>query len=211
MRKFTYLLALLLILLLAACSSKEEATSNEKKPATEKEKEEQTEQAVEVDKNLLSVEVTIPMSYFEGEDINTVIAEVEKEGVEVTKNGEESVTYRMSKSQHKAMMEDMEKEVLSTIEDIKTSGEYPSIMDVTHNKDFSEFTLVVDKAAYQNSYDGFAVLALGLSGSFYQLYNGANTADLKVTISAKDHTTGEVFDEIVFPDALNEWEEENVE
>lgn len=32
----------------------------------------------------------------------------------------------------------------------------------------------VDKEAFENSFDGFAAFGLGLSGLFYQLFNGAN-------------------------------------
>jgi hypothetical protein len=41
----------------------------------------------------------------------------------------------------------------------------------------------------------------------YQLFNGGNPEDYKVTISAKDEVTQEVFGEFIYPDALEELEE----
>lgn len=78
MRRFTRILFALLITLLASCSTGEEknnTSDGEKSPKQEK------EQTVGVDKGLLNVEITLPASMFEGEDIDTVIADAKKEGV----------------------------------------------------------------------------------------------------------------------------------
>lgn len=63
-----------------------------------------------------------------------------------------------------------------------------------------------ERLNYENSFDGFAVLGLGFSGMYYQLFNGIDSDHLKVTIFVKDGATGEVFDEIVYPDALEDKE-----
>ena len=68
--------------------------------------------------------------------------------------------------------------------------------------------MIVDKAAFENSFDGSTVLGIGLQGSMYQLFNGANPDDYKVTISTKDEATQEVFGEVIYPDALEELKEE---
>jgi hypothetical protein len=212
MRNFTYILFILLMTFLTACSSNEQENnaSDGEKSAEQKEaqtKEETKEEKVEVDKGLLNVEITLPASMFEGQDIDTIIASAKGEGVaEVTKNEDGSLTYKMSKSKHKEMMKEFETSILETIEEMKTSGDYVSIKDITHNDSFSEFTMVVDKEEYENSMDGFAALGLGMSGMMYQLYNGVDTNNSKVTISMKDQATEEVFDEIVYPDALEETE-----
>ena len=108
-------------------------------------------------------------------------------------------------------MKEMGTTIDESLEEMKSSGNYPSIKDITHNNDFTEFTLIVDKAAFENSFDGFVVLGLGLQGSMYQIFNGANADDYKVTISAKDEATQEVFSEVIYPDALEDLEEEQPE
>ena len=64
-----------------------------------------------MDKGLLNVEVTLPASMFEGEDMDSSIAEAEKEGIKVTRNDDGSATYKMSKGKHKEMMKEMEAEL----------------------------------------------------------------------------------------------------
>ena len=61
------------------------------------------------------------------------------------------------------MMAEMETTMTEAIEDMKTSGDFVSIKDITYNKLFSEFTLLVDKESFENSFDGFAVLGLGFT------------------------------------------------
>ncbi|MDM5205936.1 MULTISPECIES: hypothetical protein [Cytobacillus] len=199
MKKLSCLLVLVVIFLVA-CSN--ESAEGEK---STDQKQEEKEGAVNVDKGLLNVELTLPASFFEGEDIDTVIAEAKKEGVsEVTKNEDGSLTYKMPKSEHKKMMTEMGTSITDSIEEMKSSEDYVSIKDVTHNKSFTEFTLLVDKESYENSMDGFAIFGLGLQGSMYQMFNGANPEDYKVTVSVKDKATEEVFDEVIYPDALEE-------
>ncbi|ESU31939.1 hypothetical protein G3A_14080 [Bacillus sp. 17376] len=208
MKKLIIVLLLTLSALLAACSSEgevsEQGTKKEQNGKEEKAKSED-EGSVEVDKGLFNVEVTLPASMFEGEDIDSAIEEAKAEGVkEVIKNDDGSITYKMSKSEHKKMMKELETGIQESLEEMKTSGDFASIKDVTHNKNYSEFTLEVDKATYENSMDGFAVFGLGISGVYYQLFNGAKEDDYKVTINVKDQATGEDFDQIVFPDDMEE-------
>ncbi|WHY59892.1 hypothetical protein [Cytobacillus firmus] len=108
------------------------------------------------------------------------------------------------------MMKEMETELQKTIADTKNGGDYPSVKDVTNNKDFSEFTLEVDREAFENSFDGFAAFGLGLSGMFYQLFNGVDPEDYEVKILVKDTATGEVFNEVIYPDALEEAGDESL-
>ncbi|MEH7384236.1 hypothetical protein V7147_02305 [Bacillus sp. JJ1521] len=200
MQKSAFMLFALFVLFLTACSgNKEENNTNKNNEPPEQAKDEK----IGVDKGLLNVEITLPASMFEGEDIDQLIADAKAEGVkEVIQNEDGSLTYKMSKAEHKKMMDEMKTSILETIEDMKTSEDYVSIKDVTYNKGFTEFTLVVDKAAYENSLDGFAVFGLGISEAYYQLFNGVNEDDYKVTISVKDQATGEVFGKTVYPDDL---------
>lgn len=165
------------------------------------------EQAIEVDKDLLSVEVTLPAVMFEEENVDDVISEAKADGVkEVTKNDDGSVTYKMSKSVHGEMMKEAEKAIKEYIEELKTSEDFTSIQDVIVDKSYSEFTMVVDQEAFENSLDGFAAFGLGLHGMYYQLFDGVGPDDYEVTIILENTDTGEVFDTIVYPNALEEME-----
>jgi hypothetical protein len=195
MRRFTYIFFALMLVFLSACANKEES----------KESEQNKEQTVDVNKGIFNVEITLPASMFEGQDINKVIADVEKEGIKVTKNEDGSLTYKMSKAKHKEMMKEMKANIIDVVNETKQNKEdYKSIKDITYNGSFTEFTMVVDKAAYENSMDGFAAFGLGMAGMMYQLYNGVKSEDTRVTIFLKDQTTQKQFDQIVYPDDFND-------
>lgn len=206
--KKAFILPLLLLLgiLLSACNDDSEKDNGEKKDVTENATEKTSkEEALKVDKGLLNVEVTIPASFFEGQDIETVISEAEKDGIkEVIKNDDGSLTYKMSKSEHKKLMKELEAGMLETVEEIKTSGDFSSIKDVTYNDSFSEFTIKVNKEEFENSLDTMASLGLALTGMYYQLFNGIDPEQYKVTVIFKNEANDEVINTVVYPDDLNE-------
>ncbi|PFG03344.1 membrane lipoprotein lipid attachment site-containing protein [Bacillus sp. es.034] len=193
---------LLALTLLSACSSEDTNQKESNKDSGKK------EESVEVDKKLFNVEITLPASMFEDKNLETIQADAKENGIkEVTKNEDGSITYKMSKSVHKELMKDIATSIEESVEEMKTSEDYVSIKDITHNDSFSIFTVVVDQAAYENSMDGFATLTLGMSGMMYQLYDGVSEDDYSVKIKMEDKTSGKTFDEVVYPDALEETEE----
>jgi hypothetical protein len=193
---------LLALTLLSACSSEDTNQKESDKDSGKK------EESVEVDKKLFNVEITLPASMFEDKNFETIQADAKENGIkEVTKNEDGSITYKMSKSVHKELLKDIATSIEESVEEMKTSEDYVSIKDITHNDSFSTFTVVVDQAAYENSMDGFATLTLGMSGMMYQLYNGVSEDDYSVKINLEDKTSGKTFDEVVYPDALEETEE----
>ncbi|ATP42442.1 hypothetical protein CSE16_11925 [Solibacillus sp. R5-41] len=151
------------------------------------------------------VEITLPASMFKDQDADTIISEAKKDGVEdVVSNSDGSFTYKMSKAKHKEMLEEMKTSILGTIEETKTSEEFASIEEITSNKDFTEFTMVVEKGKFESSFDGFAAMGLGISGIYYQTFNGVKEDKVKATIIVKDKESGETIDTIVYPDDLNQ-------
>lgn len=190
------------LLLLSACGNGEASKDEEDVSSTNKIEENET---VEVDKGILNVEITLPASFFEGEDLDQVMADAKADGVsEVIANEDGSLTYKMSKSKHKKMMAELKTSLAEGIEEIKNDEEFVSIKDITHNNTFSEFTLLVDQEMYENSFDGFITIGFAMSGMYYQLFSGIDSDDYKVTVVIQDETSGEVFDTIVYPDAFEE-------
>ncbi|WP_210468173.1 hypothetical protein [Sporosarcina sp. 6E9] len=194
MEKIGILVSALMLLFLVACSS----DSSESAKADTGEK-------VAVDKGIVNVEVTLPASFFEGEDIEEAIENAKDEGVsEVTKNSDGSLTYKMSKSKHKEMMAEIADNLISYADELKTDEDFQSIQDIKYNKSFSKFTLIVDKEAFENGFDGLAAFGLAMSGMYYQVFDGAAPDKVKVEIDYKDHMTDEVFERVVYPDAFEE-------
>ncbi|VEF46208.1 Uncharacterised protein [Bacillus freudenreichii] len=206
MKKFIILTILSLLLAITTACGKEAKGDND----TKKEKAaEQEEQGVNVDKGLMNVEVTLPKDFFEDENVDEMIAQAKENGVkEATKNEDGSITYKMSRADYKEMMKEVDKSALEYIDELKNGEDFPSIKDVSHNKKFSEYTLVVDQEAFENSFDGFAALGLGMTGLYHQVFAGTPAEKTKVTISVENADTGEIFDTIVYPDDLEEENEE---
>lgn len=203
---------ILAAILLTACGNNEEADkpTNQNESAagetnSENENEKDNDEAIEVEKNLLSVEYTFPAYMIESDSIDQIILEAKADGVdEVIQNSDGSLTFKMLKSKHIEMMKDLEDGLKSSIDEMIYGEDIPSVQDITYNKTFSEFTLTVDRNTYENSFDGLAAISLGMSGMFYQIFDGVNPDNSKVTIHAKDVATGEVFSTNVFPDDLGE-------
>ena len=196
------LLFLVPMFILSACGNDEK--SNEKEEVSKKDGE---NQSIEVDKGLLNVEVTLPASFIDTEEENheQMIADAKADGVkDVVVNDDDSFTYKMSKAKHKEMLAEMKKGLLETIDEIKNSEDYVSIKDVKHNKSFTEFTLMVDQEMFENSFDSFATMGIGMSAMFYQLFTGASVDDYKVSIDIINEESGAVIDTVVYPDAFEE-------
>ncbi|RLJ86617.1 hypothetical protein [Planococcus citreus] len=206
-------------LALAACSSDSEPetepveeTGGAADTMTETQDTEEAESGeegggVSVDEGLFDVEVTIPSSFFEGEDPEQVAANVDN-AEEATVNDDGSITYKMSKAQHEEMMEEVATSVEEATTTITESGDYPSIQAIESSDNYDHFTVQVDCEAYENSFDGFATMTLGVVGSLYQLFNGEDPDSYEVIIEMEDVETGEVFNTITYPEALEEMGEE---
>jgi len=208
MKKMLVVLFLSVLFILQACSTSDDTAKEVVKDEEEDTKTEETGGALEVDKGLLNVEVTIPSTFMEGEDIDQVVADAKESGIKnVTKNEDGSVTYKVSKAQHKEMMKEMETNVATYIDELVSGEDFASIKDIEHNGSFSEFTVVVDKEAFEGSFDGFATLGLAMSGMYYQAFNGTNAEKLKVTVNTKDVDTGEIIGSAIYPDVLDEMED----
>lgn len=195
---------MLCILFIVGCQQKgQPATSTSQVVGADSNKQNES-QKIQVDKGLIDVEVTLPASLFNNQDLDQVIEKAKADGVkDAKKNPDGSITYKMPKSVHTEMMKKMEKTILDSIADLKSGKDFKSIKDVAHNKSFSEFTLTVDRNAYEKSLDGFATLGLGFSAMYYQLMDGVSNDKLKTVIQIKDEQTNNVFKSIVYPEDLD--------
>lgn len=211
MRRLGYIVIILLLTLVffispACAETKSEAepiVEEKPNPIDEKEIVNDEEQGLEVDKGILSVEITVPASMFEGEE-NEIINETEEDGIEITLNDDGSVTYRMSKLKYNALMGELDASMIESIEEIENDDNFESIKKISYNNKFSKFTVEVDREIFENSFDGFVALGIGIISMYYQVFSGVNPEDYKTTIIFKDIDTGEELNSVVFPDDFEE-------
>ena len=156
---------------------------------------------ISVDKNLFSVDVTIPASFYEDQKLSQaeLDADAAKKGYGKAKlNSDGSVSFRMSKAQHKAALADMKKSVDDYIQE--SVNESPKIFKkISYNSNMTEFNISVDKANYENDLGaGFIGLGIAFQASFYQMFNGTQTP--KTELKIIDASTGKVFDTQQWPE-----------
>ena len=165
---------------------------------------------VNVDKGLLNVEITVPRNILEEETDEQIKLEAEKMGVkDVVINDNGSVTYKMSKKEHKKLMEQISASIDESLEEVKNGEESPSIHDVKANDTYTEFDITVDRDAYENSFDGFMVFTFALLGEYYNSFNGVKSSDIKITINMIDEATNEIFESNVYPDDFEDNEKQS--
>lgn len=164
-----------------------------------------SESGINVDKGLLDVKITLPKSFVDDSETAELTDEQKSQGFKsIKKNEDGSVTYTISKSAHKSLMEEMKKTTSDELKKMATDGTYSSIKEVTFNDNFSKITLLVDEEKFNNSFDGLATLAVGMSGMMYQIFDGTEASKISVTVELKNNITQEVFSTVKYPDAMNE-------
>lgn len=148
-----------------------------------------------VDNNLLTVDITIPADFYSAENPATdVLSEKDKANgfISAKINADGSVTYKIKKSDWKVLVEQMKAEIVKSLNDIVTSGDYPSVKKVTYKNDFSEITLFVDKNLYNNNLDSFALLQVTFTVAFYRVYNQSSP---EFSIIVRDIASNEIINQ----------------
>ncbi|MCK5129449.1 MAG: hypothetical protein KAQ68_06340 [Clostridiales bacterium] len=210
MRKILIILVVM-SLLFTACTKKDAETpkAEESSAITDSTIKIDENATVSTEKGLLSVKITIPATLFMGADVDTVIEDLQYDDIDVTKNDDGSLTYKMSKATHKKMLDNFVVEFDRTIAEMvdEENEDYASIIDIKHNKTYSEITMLVEKEAYEEGFDALGSFSLGLMGMYYQAYNGDSDDSIICTVFVKDNETGELISTSEFPEAFNEFME----
>ena len=160
-----------------------------------------SDEGISVDKNVFSVDVTVPASFYEDQKLTQeeLNADAAKKGYGRAKlNADGSVTFRMSKSQHQKALADMKKSVDDYIQE--TVNDSPKIFrKVTYNQNMTEFDISVNRAAFEDDLAaGMIGFGIGILSAFYQMFNGIKK--YKTTINILDVATGKVFDTQTWPE-----------
>ena len=120
---------------------------------------------------LFNVALTIPAEYVEG----TTQKELNKQAKEgtfksATLNKDGSVTYVMSKSQHKEMLNTLKNSIADELNKIPNSTDYPNVTKVEANDDYTKFT--VTTASTELSFEEqFLSVQLYIYGGMYNAFN----------------------------------------
>jgi len=149
---------------------------------------------IDVDKGIFNVTLTIPAEIV-GSDITQQKCDdvASEEGYKsATLNADGSVTYVMSKAQHKSIMDEVREDIKQELSDMVTSGDYPNFISIKPSDDFMKFTVII-KSEELNLVDSLSVLQLYVYGGMYNAFNG--TPAENITVSFVNETSGKVIHE----------------
>ncbi len=151
--------------------------------------------AVSAEKNLFDVKVTLPASFFEGEDMSNIETEAKAKGIhEVEINEDGSVIYTMDKKTHKELLSSVKQGVDEGIkETLEDKEKFPSFTEITYNDDLTEFNVMVDSSSY-GGFQSFVALTYYMSGNMYQAMNGQAADKIKTIVNFKDKDSGEIIE-----------------
>lgn len=120
---------------------------------------------------LFNVALTIPAEYVEG----TTQKELNKQAKEgtfksATLNKDGSVTYVMSKSQHKEMLNTLKNSITDELNKIPNSTDYPNVTKVEANDDYTKFTVTTTSTELSFE-EQFLSVQLYIYGGMYNAFN----------------------------------------
>lgn len=168
------------------------------------ENEGQTLQDVEVDRGFFTVEVTIPANLFgdlvEDRTEEEIAANAEESGyIDYTMNDDGSVTYVMPRGVYEEALAEMKQSLDVSIEEIVS--ESPDVFQsITYDRSVTAFDVVVDRPSFEADFAAsFVGFTLGITGLFYQIFEGVASDDQEVMIYFIDGATGESFESQRWP------------
>lgn len=170
-----------MLVLLTGCSNNENITQNNE---TTK---------IGADEGLLTVEITIPADFLEGqtqEDLDSIAKEKGYESIKLNSDG--SATYKMTKAQHKKMLEEMAAVFNKSFDEMVASEDYPNFTEIKSNDNFTDFTIKT-KSTELDFNESFSVMNFYLCGGMYNIYSGDEVDNIHVKFI--NDTTGEVISE----------------
>lgn len=99
-------------------------------------------------------------------------------------NDDGSVTYKMTKKQHKAMLELTAEQIDSALQELVDSEEY-AFTSITHSKDFTSFDVTLSTGELGLT-EGFMTLGFYMYGGMYALLTGSEADNITVRYYAPD-------------------------
>ncbi|MGI6733600.1 MAG: hypothetical protein ACOX4J_05435 [Anaerovoracaceae bacterium] len=165
-------------------------------------KSETSNNSIEVDENLLTVDITLPASMFEDEDMTDFDPdEYTKENgfTNAVVNDDGSVTITMTKAKHKEVMAEMRSEIEKSFQEIIEDPELSYVHDIIPDNKFNTVTIEVDRAEYEKAWFDITPFSVGIQAMLYQTFAGD---EIRCEVITEDKDTGEILSSVVYPDAF---------
>lgn len=147
---------------------------------------------VEVENGILTVSITLPAAYMEGVTQEDLDAGKGTTYQSATLNDDGSVTFKMTKQQHKDMMKSMTDSMDQSIQEMIDDDNY-TITGVTHNEDCTVFDVTLEGTEVGFS-DSFTSVVFYMYGGMYGIFSGKEADHVVVNFLDPDGNLIESYD-----------------
>ena len=140
---------------------------------------------IEAENGLIFVKITIPAELIDSEKTQ---ADLDADAGEVytsaTLNEDGSITYKLTKAQHKAMLTEFADEIDASLQELVESSDY-AFTKIEHNKDLTVFDATL--STYEVGFtEGFSTLIFYMYSGFYNLFTGLTPDNVQVNFYNPD-------------------------
>lgn len=149
--------------------------------------------SVQTDSGLFTVSMTLPTELV-GEDVSqeSLNQGAPEKYVSATLNEDGSVTYVLTKRQHKEMMDAMVTSMDEALQEMASSTDY-QFREIRHNEDFTHFDVYLE-AEELGFNETIAMLALYIYGGMYGIFIGKTPEHVTVSCYDKDSNLIDTYD-----------------
>ena len=129
---------------------------------------------IQTENGIFTATITLPKDFVgEGITQKDIDAKAGDTYISGKLNEDGSVTYKMTKKQHKAMLDSIVSSLENSFDEMLKNEDY-SFTSIKHNKDFSQFDVTVSTDELGLA-DSFATLAFYMAGGVYGVFSGKKT------------------------------------
>lgn len=142
---------------------------------------------VSVENGILTVSVTVPASLVgDGADQAKLDADAGTTYQSAKVNEDGSITYKMTRAQHKEMLAGMQESIDQALQEMIDSADF-NFQEITYNSNMSEFAATMTTTELGLG-DSFSVIAFYMYGGMYQIFCGDKSESIVVNFYAPDGT-----------------------
>lgn len=142
---------------------------------------------IETENGIFFVSITLPADIV-GEEVTqeSLDAKAGENYISAKLNDDGSVTYKMTKKQHKEMLDGMVESIDQSLQELVDSDQY-AFADIKHNSDYTSFDVTLDTNELGMT-ESFMIIAFYMYGGIYGLFSGHEADNITVNFYSPDGT-----------------------
>lgn len=153
---------------------------------------------VAIEENEEMVTIVLPSNFINDPDTTIANAQNNSRIISCTLNENGSATYVISQKEYANFLNELSASCDESLNQILANGNYPSIVNIEHNSDFTDISITVtDEESFSKSLDNFAIIGVLMLAKSYQIFD--NKEQISGTVHYID-LNGNEFRTTYFPE-----------